>query len=52
MRPMTPLQASIASLSMVLPQEAWPTMAKLRISLAESVCMTVTLLKEAECEKI
>src|SRR5205814_6671033 len=32
MRLMTPLQASMASLSMVLPEATCPTMAKLRIS--------------------
>src|SRR5690348_9837269 len=31
---MTPAVASMASLSIVLPEEAWPTMAKLRISAA------------------
>jgi hypothetical protein len=32
MRVITPAQASIASLRIVLPDEAWPTMAKLRMS--------------------
>src|SRR5436190_1202641 len=32
MRLITPAQASMASLSIVLPAEAWPTMAKLRMS--------------------
>jgi hypothetical protein len=34
-RPMTPAHASIASLSVVLPDDAWPTVAKLRTSPAE-----------------
>jgi hypothetical protein len=36
-RPMTPAPASIASLSVVFPDDAWPTMAKLRRSPAEGV---------------
>src|SRR3982074_2717257 len=32
MRLITPAHASIASLSMVFPEDAWPTIAKLRIS--------------------
>jgi hypothetical protein len=40
MRPMTPAQASIASLSVVLPDDAWPTMAKFRRSPAEGVAIT------------
>jgi len=35
MRPMAPLHASMASASMVLPAEAWPTMAKFRMSWEE-----------------
>src|SRR5262249_60159726 len=37
MRPITPAHASIASLSVVLPDDAWPTMAKFRRSSAEGV---------------
>ena len=44
MRPMTPLQASMASLNMVLPQEAWPTMAKLRMSGGEYFCITYPIV--------
>src|SRR5208283_2761150 len=51
MRPMAPLQASMASLNMVFPHEAWPTMAKLRKSFAESVCMGGSLGQGAEGEK-
>src|SRR5580765_1786771 len=40
MRPMTPAHASIASLSIVLPDDAWPTMAKFRRSPAEGVAIT------------
>src|SRR5262245_12819406 len=40
MRPMTPAHASIASLSVVLPDDAWPTMAKFRRSPAEEVVIT------------
>src|SRR6476660_5722568 len=40
MRPMVPLQASIASLSSVLPDDACPTMAKLRM-FAEG-CVAIT----------
>jgi hypothetical protein len=39
MRPMTPAHASIASLSIVLPDDAWPTMAKFRRSPAEGVAI-------------
>jgi hypothetical protein len=40
MRPMTPAQASTASLSVVLPDDAWPTKAKFRRSPAEGVAIT------------
>src|SRR4029079_13704630 len=39
MRPITPAHASIASLSVVLPDDAWPTMAKFRRSRAEDVAI-------------
>src|SRR6187551_3780907 len=40
MRPMAPAHASIASLSVVLPDDACPTMAKFRRSPAEGVAIT------------
>src|SRR5262249_22697440 len=40
MRPMTPAHASIASLSVVFPDDAWPTIAKFRSSPAEGVTIT------------
>src|SRR5208282_5689520 len=39
MRPMTPAQASMASPNIVLPLEAWPTMAKFRISSGANFCI-------------
>jgi hypothetical protein len=42
MRPMTPAHASIASLSVVFPDDAWPTVAKLRRSPAEGAAINQT----------
>src|SRR6266508_6354420 len=41
-RPMTPAHASIASLSVVFPDDAWPTVAKLRRSPADGVAINQT----------
>jgi hypothetical protein len=42
----------MASLNKVFPQEAWPTMAKLRMSFAESVCMGALYGREREVKRL